>query len=140
MASTYYKLFNLTLFLFVMSIASTVATLSLPPLSRRGEMLAARLKLDGRSESNNCWDSLFHLQACTGEVITFFLNGETSLGPGCCRAITVVGHDCWPEMLGSLGFTVQEATILLGYCDEEEQEMHSPKSSTTHVDNDIITP
>ncbi|KAI9079436.1 hypothetical protein K1719_038625 [Acacia pycnantha] len=144
MASTH-KLFTLSLLLVALSLASstTVAERSMPLQSRRGEMLAARLKVNGDAagggESNKCWDSLFHLQACSGEVISFFLNGETYLGKGCCRAIRVVGHDCWPEMLGSLGFTVQEADILLGYCDEDEHEIHSPAPSSTLVNNNYHT-
>ncbi|KAL8474952.1 hypothetical protein ACS0TY_031393 [Phlomoides rotata] len=78
--------------------------------------LSARLKLEEVAGSN-CWESLFQLQSCTSEVVLFFLNGETYLGPGCCRAIRIIQHDCWPAMLGSLGFTTHEADILRGYCD-----------------------
>ncbi|XP_058084020.1 egg cell-secreted protein 1.4-like [Magnolia sinica] len=74
--------------------------------------LAARLEVG----SVECWDSLVELQACTTEVILFFLNGETSLGPGCCRAIRIIEHQCWPTMLSSLGFTAEECDILRGYC------------------------
>ncbi|KAF3445493.1 hypothetical protein FNV43_RR10669 [Rhamnella rubrinervis] len=80
-----------------------------------GSNLAARLKLE--DQSSNCWESLFQLQACTGEVVLFFLNGETYLGPSCCRAIRIIEHECWPDMLGSLGFTTEEGDILQGYCD-----------------------
>nr|CAD1839865.1 unnamed protein product [Ananas comosus var. bracteatus] len=54
-----------------------------------------------------------------GEVILFFLNGETYLGPSCCRAIRVIEHHCWAAdvLLASLGFTAQEGDILRGYCD-----------------------
>nr|CAD1834897.1 unnamed protein product [Ananas comosus var. bracteatus] len=66
-----------------------------------------------------CWDSLVELRSCTGEVILFFLNGETYLGPSCCRAIRVIKHHCWAidVLLASLGFTAQEGDILRGYCD-----------------------
>jgi hypothetical protein len=73
--------------------------------------------------STICWDSLLALQACTGEVVMFFLNGETYLGPSCCQAIRVIEHECWPEMFLSLGFTTQEGDILEGYC---EAAAHSP--------------
>ncbi|KAM7514293.1 hypothetical protein LguiA_003876 [Lonicera macranthoides] len=79
--------------------------------------LLARLKLDQAGSSNNCWGSLFELQSCTGEIILFFLNGETYLGPGCCRAIRTIEHECWPTLLGSLGYTSEEGDILQGYCD-----------------------
>jgi len=73
--------------------------------------------------STICWDSLLALQACTGEVVMFFLNGEIYLGPRCCQAIRVIEHQCWPEMLISLGFTTQEGDLLEGYC---EAAAHSP--------------
>ncbi|XP_061364400.1 egg cell-secreted protein 1.1-like [Gastrolobium bilobum] len=83
--------------------------------------LVTRLKLEG--EPSNCWESLFQLQACSGEIITFFLNGETYLGHGCCQAIRVIGHDCWPNIVNTLGFTTEETDVLEGYCDEA---VHSP--------------
>lgn len=86
-----------------------------------GSNLAARLKLE--DQSSNCWESLFQLQACAGEVVLFFLNGETYLGPSCCRAIRFIEHECWPDMLGSLGFTTEEGDVLQGYCDAS---VHSP--------------
>ncbi|KAL5779090.1 hypothetical protein ACOSQ2_009827 [Xanthoceras sorbifolium] len=79
--------------------------------------LAARLKLD--DESSNCWDSLIKLQSCSGEIILFFLNGQTYLGHGCCQAIYTISHQCWPDMIGTLGFTTKEDAILEGYCDHE---------------------
>ncbi|PSS26677.1 Egg cell-secreted protein like [Actinidia chinensis var. chinensis] len=80
--------------------------------------LAARLKIDeGEDGSSKCWDSLLQLQSCTGEVVLFFLNGETYLGPSCCSAIRTIESQCWPSMLGSLGFTTEEGGILRGYCD-----------------------
>ncbi|CAK7350277.1 unnamed protein product [Dovyalis caffra] len=44
--------------------------------------LMARLKLEG--ESPNCWDSLVQLQACSGEIILFFLN-EGQILEGYCE-------------------------------------------------------
>ncbi|KAE8652773.1 hypothetical protein Csa_022882 [Cucumis sativus] len=71
--------------------------------------LATRLKLD--SETSDCWGTLHELQACTGEVVTFFLTGETYLGSNCCQAIKVIQHECWPTLLASLGYTTEEALI-----------------------------
>ncbi|XP_027340918.1 egg cell-secreted protein 1.2-like [Abrus precatorius] len=79
--------------------------------------LAFRLKMQG--EPSNCWESLLKLQACSGEIVTFFVNGETYLGHDCCQAIRVIGHDCWPNIVESLGFTTEETDILDGYCDDE---------------------
>ncbi|XP_042495162.1 egg cell-secreted protein 1.4-like [Macadamia integrifolia] len=85
--------------------------------------LAIRLQNDGNTV---CWDSLVELRACTGEVILFFLNGETFLGSDCCRAIRFIEHQCWPSMLGSLGFTPEESDILRGYCDAATGETTTP--------------
>ncbi|PIN11449.1 hypothetical protein CDL12_15950 [Handroanthus impetiginosus] len=84
--------------------------------------IAARLKLQEDEGSSNCWDSLLQLQSCTAEVVLFFLNGETYLGPGCCKAIRIIQHDCWPDMLGSLGYTSEEGDILRGYCDASDAD------------------
>ncbi|RAL54315.1 hypothetical protein DM860_001443 [Cuscuta australis] len=74
----------------------------------------------GGSDYSECLETMFQLQSCTGEVILFFMNGETYLGPNCCRAIRTVEHKCWPSMFASVGFTAEESDILRGYCDAEE--------------------
>ncbi|KDO83758.1 hypothetical protein CISIN_1g0394172mg, partial [Citrus sinensis] len=66
-----------------------------------------------------CWDSLIQIQACSGEIILFFLNGETYLGDGCCNAIRTIRKKCWPNMIDTLGFTAEEGDVLEGYCDHE---------------------
>ncbi|CAM8909392.1 unnamed protein product [Rhodiola kirilowii] len=83
--------------------------------------LVARLRLnqDDSASNNSCWDSLFKLQSCTGEVILFFLNGETQLGPDCCKAVGLIEEMCWPNLISSLGFTDEEEEVLRGYCDKE---------------------
>ncbi|CAN0853776.1 Egg cell-secreted protein 1.1 [Linum grandiflorum] len=95
--------------------------------------LASRLKLDQTSSTSrsNCWESLIELQACSGEIILFFLNGETYLGNGCCDAIRVIGEHCWPNLIETLGFTGEESDVLEGYCDradddDEGHEHHAP--------------
>lgn len=82
--------------------------------------LLARRQLEGESSSSSsgCWESLYELQSCTGEVIIFFVNGETRLGRGCCSAIRKIELECWPQLLGALGFTTQETNILRRYCDD----------------------
>ncbi|KAI8540687.1 hypothetical protein RHMOL_Rhmol08G0005400 [Rhododendron molle] len=100
---------------------------SRPLDSNPKQTLMARLKLDQETDKG-CWDSLFQLQSCTGEVILFFLNGETYLGPGCCSAVRIIEHLCWPSMLGSLGFTPEEGDILRGYCDAAESDSGSGSS------------
>ncbi|KAK1377961.1 Egg cell-secreted protein 1.1 [Heracleum sosnowskyi] len=110
------------------------------PLSISNSTLAARLKLDEEEGSSACWDSLFKLQSCSGELILFFLNGEAYLGPSCCRAIRIVGHDCWPSMLGSLGFTSEESDILRGYCDASDSSnvTSPPHTATANISNTLV--
>ncbi|XP_026400815.1 egg cell-secreted protein 1.4-like [Papaver somniferum] len=132
MASAYFTsskfLFGLTM-LIAVTLAAMRNTGTARPLVHVPEgspiSLAARLQSTG--SYSECWDSLMELQACTGEVILFFLNGETHLGNNCCRAIHVIQHSCWPAMLGSLGFTQEEGDILRGYCD-----------AAANVDDDVV--
>ncbi|KAK7282383.1 hypothetical protein RIF29_11091 [Crotalaria pallida] len=78
--------------------------------------LSARLETNG-GDLVDCWSSLMELKSCSNEIILFFLNGVADIGPACCRAITVITHNCWPAMLTSLGFTAEEGNVLEGYCD-----------------------
>lgn len=91
--------------------------------------LRHRLRLDKGDSgegSSACWESLFALRACTGEVILFFMNGENYLGQGCCRAVRTIHHYCWANsVFGSLGLTTQEFDILRGYCDATADDDHS---------------
>ncbi|KAL3821298.1 hypothetical protein ACJIZ3_007203 [Penstemon smallii] len=101
--------------LLISILASSSITISARKLNSKSSLLA-RLKLD-KDEPTSCWDSLFELQSCTGEVVLFFMNGETHLGTNCCKAISIIEHQCWPSMMGSLGITTEESNILRGYCD-----------------------
>lgn len=103
------KLFLVHSFLFFIFSSNMVESRSGSKTS-----LATRLKLD--SETSDCWGTLYQLQACTGEVVTFFLTGETYLGSNCCQAIKVIQHECWPTLLESLGYTTEEGDILEAYC------------------------
>jgi hypothetical protein len=111
-------------------------------LSNPSNVLSLEARLKVSDEPSNCWESLFKLQACSSEIITFFVNGETFLGNGCCQAIRVIGHDCWPNVVASLGFTNEETDILEGYCDKVE-DLHSPPPPTpivSLVDHKMIVP
>ncbi|KAJ7974043.1 egg cell-secreted protein 1.1-like, partial [Quillaja saponaria] len=137
MASTAHsKLFMNLVVLLALTMASITEARLMP--SNTGLSLGSRLKLDGESSNANCWESLFQLQACTGEVIMFFMNGETYLGPSCCQAIRIIEHDCWPEMLGSLGFTAEEGDILEGFCDAKAHSHSSPPSPPSVHPNTLI--
>ncbi|XP_010034720.2 egg cell-secreted protein 1.1-like [Eucalyptus grandis] len=113
------------LFIFLLILASSYSAITTEAgraiSDHNPASLAARLKVaENGSDSSHCWESMFQLQACTSEVILFFLNGETYLGPGCCQAIRTIEHQCWPNLLSSLGYTTEEGDILEGYCDAAE--------------------
>ncbi|XP_020239174.1 egg cell-secreted protein 1.1 [Cajanus cajan] len=116
------NLFAISSLVTIFALVSSASMVESRSLFDPSSSLAFRLKLE--DDPSNCWDSLWKIQACSGEIVTFFLNGETYLGQGCCRAIRVIGHDCWPNVVASLGFTDQETDILEGYCDEVV--LHSP--------------
>ncbi|XP_045821670.1 egg cell-secreted protein 1.1-like [Trifolium pratense] len=124
MASSH-KAFVLIAVVIIIALVPSTSMVESRQLSNPSNLMSleARLKVSG--EPSNCWESLFKLQACSGEIVTFFLNGETYLGNGCCKAIKVIGHDCWPNVVASLGFTNEETYTLEGYCDEAE-DAHSP--------------
>ncbi|MED6108429.1 hypothetical protein PIB30_023836 [Stylosanthes scabra] len=119
----------LLLFLLMSSLACFVvfatATRDLAVVkSKQHQDLSIRISgLQGKNNNNNeeevvnCWDSLLELKSCTNEIVLFFLNGESHLGQDCCHAIYVLTRNCWPALLTSLGFTVEETDILRGYCD-----------------------
>ncbi|KAK4430650.1 Egg cell-secreted protein 1.1 [Sesamum alatum] len=129
MDSTTFKLVPIIALLLLLCLsASARIMLDSRPSSSTSTSLSARLKLE--EESSSCWESLFQLQSCTAEVVLFFLNGETYLGAGCCRAIWIIQHHCWPQMLGSLGYTPQEAHILRGYCDATDHDALPPRPNS----------
>ncbi|OWM63990.1 hypothetical protein CDL15_Pgr012031 [Punica granatum] len=128
MVTAMVKLVLFAILLASLSCQSVVGARTTPEGSKSD--LVARLRLDDQ-QSPSCWESMFQLQSCTGEVIMFFLNGETYLGPKCCDAIRTIEHDCWPNLLGTLGYTTEEGDILEGYCDEavHNSTLLSPESN-----------
>ncbi|GLU06990.1 hypothetical protein SLE2022_239720 [Rubroshorea leprosula] len=121
-------------FFFLIFLAFTLTSMtecrSLHPETSPSS-LKARLRLEDDGELPNCWDSLIHLQACTGEVISFFIQGETYLGHACCEAIRTIGRKCWPNILDTLGFTTEEGDMLEGYCDHEIEVEPPPETMDT---------
>ncbi|XP_072997680.1 egg cell-secreted protein 1.3-like [Typha latifolia] len=118
---------SLKLFLSVsLLLACTLS--SMPPLTvarPSPKTLVGRLQSAGVMQ---CWDALMELRSCTGEMVLFFLNGETYLGPSCCRAIRVIQHRCWAAdaMFMGLGLTAQEGDILQGYCGSSVNNSGAP--------------
>ncbi|KAI3926160.1 hypothetical protein MKW98_028296 [Papaver atlanticum] len=108
MAAAYLTSSKLRLFI-TMLIATTLSTIESYFL---GDLASAAL-LQSDGLYCECWYSLTKLQACTGGVILFFLNGETHLGQNCCRAIHIIQHYC---------------NILRGYCDATADVVPAPPS------------
>jgi len=99
--------------------------------------LSTRLKLD--EGSPDCWNSLLQLQACTGEIVLFFLSGETQLGRICCQALSTIGEHWWPSMIDTLGFNTEESQILEGYCDKAvDSTAPSPPAAPSVVPVKIV--
>ncbi|CAI0555206.1 unnamed protein product [Linum tenue] len=67
----------------------------------------------------DCWGALVEIKSCSGELFQyFFSDGRVDIiSDGCCRAVSIITHSCWPAMLDSVGFTAQQAHLLRGYCD-----------------------
>jgi hypothetical protein len=82
------------------------------------------ISLDGAGEQQGgfaeCWGAVMGLSSCYSEILLFFVNGESYIGPECCVAIRGATRYCWPAMLASVGFTAEEADVLRGFCDGEE--------------------
>ncbi|XP_008776010.2 egg cell-secreted protein 1.3-like [Phoenix dactylifera] len=123
----------LKLLLPILLLATSLWAMAIISEARPGPVsIAARLQAD---DAKQCWDFLLELRSCTGEVILFFLNGETYLGPGCCRAIRAIEHGCWAAdaLLAGLGFTAEEGDVLRGYCDGAS-DSSTPPLPLVHLD------
>ncbi|PAN16166.1 hypothetical protein PAHAL_3G041500 [Panicum hallii] len=107
----------LLLFLAMTPPASAVVV---PPLVARLRAFSVSLDEAGGGGFAECWDSLTRLGSCTSEILLFFVNGESYIGPECCVAVRGATRHCWPAMLASVGFTAEEADVLRGFCDAEE--------------------
>ncbi|KAL4569244.1 hypothetical protein LXL04_024880 [Taraxacum kok-saghyz] len=127
---------SLQLIILALLISTTsilIETRPLTPIGAPSPTLLEELNAGQDGESTGCWDSLFELQSCTGEIVLFFLNGETYLGMGCCKAIERIEKKCWPSLLGSFGFTNEEGDILRGYCYTSDDDGDVPISAPPPV-------
>lgn len=100
-------------------LATVTAARQLPISSKAGH-------LEENGGLAECWNALNELKSCTDEIILFFVNGQTDIGPECCGGIEVITRKCWPTMLTSLGFTSEEGNILRGYCDASSTPAAAP--------------
>ncbi|KAJ3682863.1 hypothetical protein LUZ60_013090 [Juncus effusus] len=111
-------------FFFALALLTTTVSAIPSPSPKPHPKLPHLISRLQSTSLSQCWDSLMELRSCSGEVVLFFLNGETYLGPSCCRAIQVIQQQCWAAdaMLAGLGFTAQEGDVLRGYCDASTGE------------------
>ncbi|CAN6325925.1 unnamed protein product [Urochloa humidicola] len=115
--------------LLLLSLAATAAAgrvapaPAVPPLAARLQAFSTSLEVGGEEGGAGgfaeCWDALTRLGSCTSEIVIFFVNGESYIGPECCIAIRGATRHCWPSMLAAAGFTAEEADVLRGFCDAE---------------------
>ncbi|XP_062114974.1 egg cell-secreted protein 1.4-like [Humulus lupulus] len=85
--------------------------------NEKNNLVMMRERVETSGGLVECWTALLELKSCLSEIVLFFLNEQTDIGHDCCRSVVFIARNCWPAMLTSLGFTVQEGDILQGYCD-----------------------
>ncbi|KAF8750606.1 hypothetical protein HU200_012325 [Digitaria exilis] len=85
--------------------------------------MAARLAAGSWSAG----DALTRLGSCTSEIVLFFVNGESYIGPECCVAIRGATRHCWPSMLAAAGFTAEEADVLRGFLRRRGRQAAPPR-------------
>ncbi|CAL8173854.1 unnamed protein product [Prunus armeniaca] len=54
------------------------------------------------------------------------IRSNPNLTAGCCEVVQTIEHQCWPTLLGMLGFTAEETDVLKGYCDEADHVKSPP--------------
>ncbi|XP_074267359.1 egg cell-secreted protein 1.4-like [Silene latifolia] len=114
---------TVTIILLISNTATSLRDFPMDPSMGFG--LAARLQAT-EGDTNDCWSALAELRQCSNEVIGFFLNGQTDIDTPCCNAIEFITRKCWPSMLGVLGFTAQEGSLLAGYCNKASAPASAP--------------
>ncbi|KAB5565006.1 hypothetical protein DKX38_005060 [Salix brachista] len=53
-------------------------------------------------------------------------------------ALSTVGEHCWPNMIGTLGFTTEESQILEGYCDKATDSTTPSPSAPSMVPVKVV--
>ncbi|KAH7861003.1 hypothetical protein Vadar_020489 [Vaccinium darrowii] len=134
------------LFAMTCFYATTAGARDVPLSLQPGFNLTARLE-SGGSALVECWNAMSEIKSCSNEIILYFMNGATDIGPACCNAIDMITRHCWPAMLTALGYTAEETNILRGYCDAtsssggggpapspHKHAKHSRRRSKTYVE------
>ncbi|PPS20418.1 hypothetical protein GOBAR_AA00148 [Gossypium barbadense] len=87
-------LFHVLVLVYV--LATVTAARQLPISSKPG-------RLEENGGLAECWNALNELKSCTDEIILFFVNGQTDMGPECCGGIEIFVSCFGPR-------------LCLGYC------------------------
>ncbi|CAL2276316.1 unnamed protein product [Prunus armeniaca] len=53
-------------------------------------------------------------------------NLTAGLNLAAVKSFRPIEHQCWPTLLGMLGFTAEETDVLKGYCDEADHVKSPP--------------
>ncbi|OEL35770.1 hypothetical protein BAE44_0003211 [Dichanthelium oligosanthes] len=117
-------------------VTPPTAAVAVPPLEARLHTFSVSLNEGGQQDGGGfaeCWGAMVELQSCTSEIVLFFMNGESYIGPECCVTICGATRHCWPSMLASIGFTEEEADVLHGFCDAEPADGPPPPSPSGPV-------
>ncbi|KAE9608724.1 putative Prolamin-like domain-containing protein [Lupinus albus] len=120
--------------LFIVIICTLTTIVMARPLTPNTTTSTHATRL-GFDDNNKCWETLFELQSCSGEVMMFFLNGETYLGSGCCHALLTIAQQC-STLITTLGLTQHECDIMRGYC-EELSHNNNKSNATVNGSNSI---
>ncbi|PHU00447.1 hypothetical protein BC332_30234 [Capsicum chinense] len=99
-----------------MLTCSVITNLSNVNSSREIPILP-RLDESNQGSILECFNAFGEIKSCTNEIIAYFTIGTIDIDLPCCQAISVITHHCWPGMLTTLGFTLEQTNILRGYCD-----------------------
>ncbi|RCV37221.1 LOW QUALITY PROTEIN: hypothetical protein SETIT_8G045800v2 [Setaria italica] len=71
---------------------------------------------------SECWGAVTELGSCTDEILLFFLNGDPTPAAGAASPSAPRTRRCWPSVLAYAGFTAQEADVLRGLCDADDDD------------------
>ncbi|ONK60303.1 uncharacterized protein A4U43_C08F16730 [Asparagus officinalis] len=124
---------TITLLLVISSLSGLATPRDLPPKKLQPPGSRSSTDLEEDAGLVNCWSAMLQLRSCSDEMVLFFVNGESRLGPDCCRAVRTITHQCWPTMLDSLGLTAEEGNVLRGFCDAEAARAPPPADAAAPV-------
>ncbi|XP_050288868.1 egg cell-secreted protein 1.2-like [Quercus robur] len=63
-----------------------------------------------------CLNLLSGMNSCTSDIVDFFSDRLTNLGPSCCSSISTITKNCLPSTLASFGFTSELHNKLQEHC------------------------